>query len=55
MPELQAADLWIADITEVFRSYEQFVDEAERWPAGEYVVAYYVDGCEVSRIPFVLE
>lgn len=54
-PELQGSDLWVSDISEVFAEYEQFVPEEERWPAGEYAVVYLIDGCEVARVPFILD
>lgn len=55
MPDLGGSDLWVSDISEIFEDYERFVPEAERWPAGEYTVVYFIDGGEVARIPFVLE
>lgn len=55
MPEMNASDMWLTDISAVFEDYELFVPEAERWPAGEYALAYYIDGSEAARIPFTLD
>lgn len=54
MPEMNGSDLWIADISDLFASYEQFA-EGELWPAGAYEFVYYIDGGEVARIPFTLD
>lgn len=55
MPEMNESDLWAADITSLFEDYALFTPEAERWPAGEYVFMYCIDGDEVARIPFTLD
>ncbi|MBQ7848885.1 MAG: hypothetical protein IJ343_04100 [Clostridia bacterium] len=55
MPEMNGSDLWVADITSIFEDYARFTLENQRWPAGEYVFAYTIDGREVARIPFTLD
>lgn len=54
MPELGGSDLWISDITGLFRSYERYAGD-EPWPAGDYALIFCVDGCEVARVPFTLD
>ncbi len=53
-PAWQASDLWLLDITELFRSYEGMV-HTEPWPAGEYTVGYYIDGQVAAEVQFILE
>lgn len=55
MPEMNGSDMWMSDISGIFEDYELFVPEEERWQAGEYALVYYIDGGEVTRIPFTLE
>jgi len=55
MPEMNGSDLWVSDVSVIFEDYEQFVPEEERWPAGEYLFVYYIDGGVVATIPFTLE
>lgn len=55
MPELCGGDLWLLDITELIETYEQFADKQALWPAGEYSILYYIDGCEVNRVTFTLD
>lgn len=55
MPEMNGSDLWVSDVSVIFEDYEQFVPEGERWPAGEYLFVYYIDGGVVATIPFTLE
>lgn len=54
MPEMVEGDLWLADVSELFASYEQFVDESARWPAGDYAFVYYIDGQVAGEIAFTL-
>lgn len=55
MPEMNGSDLWVADISSVFADYERFAGEDGCWPAGEYALMYYIDGCEAGRVLFTLE
>ncbi len=54
LPEYNASDLWAADVSYLFDSYEQLVHQ-DQWPAGEYVFVCYIDGCEAGRATFTLE
>lgn len=55
MPEMCESDLWVADITELFETYDNLTPEEQRWPAGEYAFVYSIDGGEVGRISFTLD
>lgn len=53
-PEFSSSDLWLLEITQLLRDYEQMV-HTEPWPAGEYTVGYYIDGQVAAEIVFTLE
>lgn len=55
MPEMNGSDMWMTDVTRLFEDYEKFVPEGERWPAGGYALAYYIDGDEAARVSFTLD
>lgn len=55
MPELNEGDQWLNDITSLVETYEEFADRNNLWPAGEYSLIYYIDGCEVNRVIFTLD
>lgn len=53
-PEFNASDLWLLDITALFDDYTALV-HTEPWPAGDYIVGYYIDGQVVNEMTFTLE
>lgn len=53
-PALQASDVWLMDVTELFQDYASLV-KTEAWPAGEYRIMYCIDGLVVNDVTFTLE
>lgn len=51
---LQASDLWLKDISQLFADYASFAGDAA-WPSGEYRLLYCIDGQVAGEIRFTLE
>lgn len=53
-PALGSGDMWAEDLTPLLESYERFVPEEERWPAGDYLLLYCIDGQIAGEFSFTL-
>lgn len=53
MPELGGGDFWAIALTDLLENYAYMAGDAV-WPAGEYAVRYYIDGCLAGETGFTL-